>query len=126
MAKPIYINDGYYETNPDAVKNGPGIPPKIGFRPTTPLAEQLVREGSFIGLRYYLHPKLRDTYRYKYTWKGSKWWIDITFDGLAYHLWKDDGQAFIETEKSANAARQAADEAEAAPPAPEPDAGNAE
>ena len=44
MAKPIYINDGYYETNPDAIAQGPGIPPKIGFRPTTPLAEQLIRE----------------------------------------------------------------------------------
>lgn len=127
MSKPVYINAGYYETNPDAIATGPGIPPKLGFKPTTPLAEQLIREGSFIGVRYYLHPKLGDAYRYKYTWKGVRWWIDVTLDGLGYQLWKADGQAFIETKESAEQARQAAAEAAAAPkPAPAKSTGDAE
>lgn len=104
--KPKYFDTGYYETNPEALETGrPGIPPQLDFEPTTPLVEQMLREASFVGVRFYLHPKLGNTYRYKYRWKGEPWWLDVTFDRDGYHLWKGDGQAFMETREDAEEAR---------------------
>ena len=90
-----FHDDGYYESNPEA-DDGPGVPPKLAFTPRTGLFDQIIREAEFIGIRHYLHPKLGNCYRYKYRWKGKPWWIDVTFDGLAINLWKDDGQTFTE------------------------------
>lgn len=101
--KPKFHDTGYYETNPEAIEGGVGIPPTLDFEPTSPLFKQIVREATFVGVRYYLHPKLGNTYRYKYRWKGEPWWIDVTFDRDAYNLWKGDGQSFTETKEEVEA-----------------------
>jgi hypothetical protein len=103
MAKPKYHDRGYYETNPDAIESGPGVPPTLAFSCKTPLFEQITREAEFVGLRYYLHPKLGNAYRYKYRWKGEPWWIDVTLDRQAMQVWKGDGQSFTETAEDATA-----------------------
>ena len=88
---------GYYETNPDAIQNGPGIPPKLAWSPETDLFEKLTRQGEFLGIRSYIHPKIGETYRYKYHWQNEPWWVDVTLDGRTFHLWKGDGQSFTDT-----------------------------
>lgn len=84
--------------------------PAYGFKPASPVVDKLVAEGKEIEKHYYLHPKLGDTYRYKYDWDGTVWWIDVALDGESLQVWRLDGTTWMEGKAAASAGGDDEDE----------------
>lgn len=74
------------------------IPPKplYNFQPASPFVEQVIGQGQEIEKHYYLHPKLGDSYRYKYKWDETVWWIDVDLAGESMQVWRLDGTTWFE------------------------------
>lgn len=75
--------------------------PRYSFTPASPFVSRIIENGKLVEKRYYLHPKLGDSYRYKYTWDGSVWWIDVPLDGESLQVWKLDGSCWFEGKAAA-------------------------
>lgn len=74
------------------------IPPKpaYNFTPASPYVEKIIAGGSEIEKKYYNHPKLGDSYRYKYRYDDTVWWIDVSLDGESMQVWRLDGSTWME------------------------------
>ena len=70
--------------------------PDFHFTPASPFVEKILREGVEIEKHYYLHPKMRDCYRYKYKVGDDVWWIDVNLAGDSMQVWKLDGSTWFE------------------------------
>jgi len=81
------------------------IPPKpaFSFTPASPFVKKVMDGGTLIEAHYYLSPKLGDSYRYKYKWEDSVWWIDVPLDGESLQMWKLDGSTWVEGKAAASA-----------------------
>ncbi len=75
--------------------------PTYRFQPASPYVEKIVRGGSLIEKRYYLHPKLGNAYRYKYAFEETVWWIDVPLDGESLQVWRLDGTTWMEGKAAA-------------------------
>jgi len=81
---------------PHALMENIPAKPLINFTPSSPWVEKIVREGQEIEKHYYLHPKLKDCYRYKYRLGDTVWWIDVNLAGDSIEVWRLDGSCWFE------------------------------
>lgn len=88
------------------------IPPRplYNFTPASPLVEKIISQGTEIEKHYYLHPKIKDAYRYKYKYDDTVWWIDVDLAGESMQVWKLDGSCWWEGKMAAAAGADDEDE----------------
>lgn len=72
--------------------------PVYSFKPGSPWVEKVIQNAKLLEKHYYLHPKLGNTYRYKYLLDDTIWWIDVDLDGTSMEMWRGDGTCWFEGE----------------------------